>query len=117
MLQMQSLADGVTVGLDDLGDFEIYFDPERWEVINPAVWGNTQPPFPAEYDLGLISPSASARSFSAAEHIARLALKPKDGDIAWNPGEIQDLNLEVEPDTHRGSDEIVPTLNPGSLGC
>jgi hypothetical protein len=42
VLAILHLADGVTITLDSMGEFDIYFDRERWEPEELEIWNQSE---------------------------------------------------------------------------
>ena len=80
---VQHLAEGVTVVHDSLGDFDTFFDAEKWEPTMPEIWGDAMyPPVLKRRNMGVLLGNGQVppiRSFNMALTYARQHLKPKKG--------------------------------------
>jgi hypothetical protein len=87
-LAVQHLADGITTVQDSLGEFDTYFDPEKWEPTMPEIWSDDSlyPPRVKRASLGVLPGMGrvpAVRSFDVALAFAKQQLKPKNG-AAWH---------------------------------
>ena len=92
-IEMQHFGAGITAVHDSLGEYDVYFDPDLWDVIFPQIWGDgLYPPAAKEHNLGILPGVGRApkiRSFIEALYFAKGQLEPKASWHAKLPAVIR----------------------------
>jgi hypothetical protein len=87
VLAIQHLGEGVTVVYDSMGEFDTYFDREKWYPTMPEIWEDSlYPPVLEPLNLGVlqgIGQAPAVRSFEMALAFTKRQLKPKSG-VVWH---------------------------------